>query len=95
MYIKHETGFHLIFCHQEQAWLKIQVLANFTVFGYRNILLQCLASEDTVGQSFLVNIKLKVTKNIRGWLFITCDGGPAILLGVIYKILIGFRGSFE
>ena len=25
---------------------------------------------------------------VRGWSFITCEGGPAILLGVIFKILI-------
>ena len=25
-----------------------------------------------------------------GWLFLTCGGGPTILLGVIFKIMIGF-----
>ena len=27
--------------------------------------------------------------------FITCEVGPAILLGVIFKFLIGFGGSFS
>ena len=34
---------------------------------------------------------------VRGWSFFTCKGGggPAILLGVIFKILLGFGGSLS
>ena len=32
---------------------------------------------------------------VRVWSFITCEKGPAILLGVIFKILIVFGGSFS
>ena len=37
---------------------------------------------------------LKKKTSQRGWQFITCEGAPAILLGVIFNILIGFGGSF-
>lgn len=32
---------------------------------------------------------------LRGWLFITCEVGPSILLGFIFKIFIGFGGNFQ
>ena len=34
-------------------------------------------------------------ESLRGWLFITCEVGPSILLGFIFKILIGFGGNFQ
>ena len=34
-------------------------------------------------------------ESLRGWLFITCEVGPSILLGFIFKIFIGFGGHFQ
>ena len=33
-------------------------------------------------------------ESLRGWLFITCEVGPSILLGFIFKIFIEFGGNF-
>lgn len=32
-------------------------------------------------------------ESLRDWLFITCEVGLSILLGVIFKIFIGFGGN--
>ena len=34
-------------------------------------------------------------ESLRGWLFIACEVGLSILLGFIFKIFIGFGGSFQ
>lgn len=34
-------------------------------------------------------------ESLRGWLFITCEVEPSILLGFIFKTFIGFGGYFQ
>ena len=47
-------------------------------------------SNYTVGVSFEDG-----PESLRGWLFITCEAGPSILLGFIFKIFIGLGVIFR